>query len=107
MPMDKRHGTFAFTTGRTFLTSAFLQSPGWRNWQTHGTQNPAPSKGVSVRPRLRALCQAGKTTREERRERVQKGSERFIFVDTELDTKGVRKKVNRFEYFFTRNQKMS
>ena len=28
--------------------------PGWRNWQTHGTQNPAPFKGVSVRPRLRA-----------------------------------------------------
>ena len=28
--------------------------PGWRNWQTHGTQNPATFKVVSVRPRLRA-----------------------------------------------------
>ena len=39
--------------------------PGWRNWQTHGTQNPAPLKGVSVRPRLSAIdttgtcCKAG------------------------------------------------
>ncbi len=28
--------------------------PEWRNWQTHGTQNPAAHKAVSVRPRLSA-----------------------------------------------------
>ena len=48
-----RAGNFASTPPGRRLRSA-ARWPGWRNWQTQRTQNPSPSKGVWVRPPLRA-----------------------------------------------------
>lgn len=41
-------------TGQGGFSVHLSPSPEWRNWQTRGTQNPVPSKGVWVRDPLRA-----------------------------------------------------
>jgi hypothetical protein len=52
-PRIPPHGKCSLHRRVTAIPCLLIQ-PGWRNWQTQRTQNPSPSKGVWVRPPLRA-----------------------------------------------------
>ncbi len=47
---NQRHGTRRCGMQQRIAEAVFPAVPKWRNWQTHGTQNPAALAAMRVRP---------------------------------------------------------